>query len=571
MKRPSNLIYSVADEPPRLVCLISGLQQVAILAPILILPILVMRAAGGSVQAVTHIVSLSLVALGIGTILQSLTYRWLGSGYLITFCFSNAYFPASIAAVKLGGMPVVFGMTLAAGVVEMLFAPLIRRMRPFFPAEISGVCVLLIGVLVGLLGIRQIFGIDESVGQSGTNSGPEIALGAATLALMVGLNVWSKGSLRMYCAIVGILAGVTVGIAMGVVHGAAVAAALPAGIVALPEWPDYLPQFRLDLIIPFSITALACSIRAMGDITNSQRINDPGWVRPDMTSIRNGVLADGLSTVLSAFLGSVGGNTYSASVGLTSATGVTSRRIALWTGVIFIVLAFFPIAAGAIVSVPRTVLGAALIFNSCFILISGVQIVTSRLLDSRKTFIVGLALVLSLSRDVFPTFYAGVPHVFQPFVQSGFVLGVSAALLLNAIFRIGVLSKVSIALDSGAEAHGAVRNFLEQQGARWGARRDVMERAIFGTAQAVESIAAYCKPQGPINIAASFDEFNLDVRISYEGAAFPLEPLRPTDSEIRDSEDGIRRLAGFMLQQNADRVRAASKDGRATLEFHYEH
>jgi NCS2 family nucleobase:cation symporter-2 len=223
------------------------------------------------------------------------------------------------------------------------------------------------------------------------------------------------------------------------------------------------------------------------------------------------------------------------------------------------------------VSVPRTVLGAALIFNACFILISGVQIVTSRLLDSRKTFIVGLALVLSLSRDVFPTFYADVPHIFQPFVQSGFILGVSAALLLNAIFRIGVLSKVSIALDSGAEAHGEIRNFLEQQGARWGARRDVMERAIFGTAQAIESIAAYCKPQGPITIAASFDEYNLDIRITYEGGAFPLEPLRPTDSEIRDSEDGIRRLAGFLLQQNADRVRATSKDGRATLEFHYEH
>jgi len=98
-----------------------------------------------------------------------------------------------------------------------------------------------------------------------------------------------------------------------------------------------------------------------------------------------------------------------------------------------------------------------------------------------------------------------------------------------------------------------------------------MERAIFGTAQAVESIAAYCKPPGPINIEASFDEYNLDIRIGYEGGAFPLEPLRPTDSEIRDSEDGIRRLAGFMLQQNADRVRTMSKDGRATLEFHYEH
>jgi xanthine permease XanP len=571
MTRPSNLIYSVAEDPPKLVCLLSGLQHVAILAPNLIVPILVMRAGGGSIEAVAHLVSLSLIAMGVGTMLQSLTYRWLGSGYLITFALSSAYFPVTTAAVKLGGMPLVFGMTLAAGAIETLFAPLIRKMRPFFPAKISGICVLLIGVLVGLLGIRQVFGIDESLGQSGASTGPEIALGAGTLALMVGLNVWSKGSLRMYCAILGILAGVVVGIGMGAVHGDAVAAALPAGIVALPKLSAYLPQFRLDLVIPFVVTALACSIRAMGDITNAQRINDRDWVRPDMTSIRNGVLADGLATVCSALLGSVGGNTYSSSVGLANATGVTSRRIALWTGCIFIVLAFFPIAAGAIVSIPRSVIGAALLFNSCFILISGIQIVTSRLLDSRKTFIIGLALVLSLSRDVFPGFYSGLPDLLQSFVGSGFVLGVSAALLLNAIFRIGVRSKVSMTLDDGADAHGTIRSFLEQQGARWGARRDVMERAIFGTAQAVESIAEHCNARGPINIEASFDEYNLDVRITYEGDAFTIEDRRPTDSEIRDSEDGIRRLAGFMLQQNADRVRTTSKDGRATLEFHYQH
>jgi NCS2 family nucleobase:cation symporter-2 len=569
--RPSNLIYSVAEEPPKLVCLISGLQHVAILAPNLILAILIMRAAGGTIEAESRIVSLSLVTFGVGAILQSLTHRWIGSGYLISYCFTNAYYPVSLTAVKLGGMPLMFGMTLFGGAVEALFAPLLRRLRPFFPAEISGICVLLIGVVVGLLGIRQILGIDDIADQRGANSGPEIALGIGTLAVMVGLNVWSKGGLRMYCAIIGILVGAAVAAGMGEAEGAAFSAALSAGIVAFPKWSARLPEFRLDLVIPFTITALACCLRAMGDITNAQRINDRDWVRPDMTTIRNGLFADGLTTMVSAFLGSVGGNTYSASVGLSSATGVTSRRISLWTGCILIGLSMFPIAAAAVVSVPRPVVGAALLFNSSFILISGIQIITSRLLDSRKTFTIGLALVLSLSHDVFPGFYRSVPDMLQSFVSSGFVMGVSTALLLNAIFRIGVRSKVSMTLDSGTDAHGAIRSFLEEQGARWGARRDVMERVIFGTAQAVESIAEHCNPRGPISISASFDEYNLDVHISYEGDAFAVEDRRPTDSEIRDSEDGIRRLAGFMLQQNADGVRTASRDGRATLEFHYQH
>jgi hypothetical protein len=38
-----------------------------------------------------------------------------------------------------------------------------------------------------------------------------------------------------------------------------------------------------------------------------------------------------------------------------------------------------------------------------------------------------------------------------------------------------------------------------------------------------------------------------------------------------DTEDGLRRLAGFMLRRNADRIRTSDKDGASVLEFHFEH
>jgi xanthine permease XanP len=116
-----------------------------------------------------------------------------------------------------------------------------------------------------------------------------------------------------------------------------------------------------------------------------------------------------------------------------------------------------------------------------------------------------------------------------------------------------------------------VRTFLEQQGAKWGARRDVIERAVFGTAQSVESVIDHCNVQGPIAVGASFDEFNLNIRIGYQGEDFVLADRRPTDEQIRDSDDGLRLLAGYMVQQNADRVRASRKGDRAAIEFHYQH
>jgi hypothetical protein len=75
----------------------------------------------------------------------------------------------------------------------------------------------------------------------------------------------------------------------------------------------------------------------------------------------------------------------------------------------------------------------------------------------------------------------------------------------------------------------------------------------------------------PDHIEASFDEFNLDIRVSYQGEALEFPDRRPSIEQIRDSDDGVRLLAGFMLRRNADRVRSDAKDGRALVHFHFDH
>jgi xanthine permease XanP len=569
--RPANLLYGVADKPPAIVSLLNAAQHVTIMAPTLVYPILVTRAGGASEEAVIQVVSLTLVALGIASALQSLTHRQIGSGYLLPVTPTAAYVPASILAIKLGGMPLIFGMTLLAGVFEIGLAQIIRRMRPFFPAEISGLCVLLIGTLSGILGVRLLFGLDYSGAVQSTAAGRDFALGMITLATMIGLNVWSKGSLRMYCAIIGIIVGYALAAVVGGFDADSMKALMAARIVGLPKWPAQLPSFSVELVVPFMIGALACCLRAMGDITTCQKINDRDWIRPDLISIRNGVVADGAGTVIAALVGAFGCNTYSSSVGMANAVGVTSRWIGFWVGGLLVLLSLFPVVAALLVSIPGPVLGAAVIFTACFVLIKGLQIITDRLLDARRTFIIGLALTLSLSHDIFPVFYHDLPTALQPFVGSSLVIGLLTALLLNAIFRIGVKSRESLDIVPGGDIPAAVRAFLEQRGANWGARRDVIERAIFGTAQAIESINDHSGLTGPIQLEVSFDEFNLDVRLTYQGEAFVIEDRRPTDDEIRDSEDGLRRLAGFLIRQNADRASSSHKGTRSVLEFHFQH
>ena len=72
-------------------------------------------------------------------------------------------------------------------------------------------------------------------------------------------------------------------------------------------------------------------------------------------------------------------------------------------------------------------------------------------------------------------------------------------------------------------------------------------------------------------MSVSFDEFNLDVRASYEGEPLEFPERRPSNREIVESEYGARLLAGFMLRRCADRIRSQSQDGRATVFLHYDH
>jgi NCS2 family nucleobase:cation symporter-2 len=312
-------------------------------------------------------------------------------------------------------------------------------------------------------------------------------------------------------------------------------------------------------------------MKAAGTITICQRMNDADWVRPDMRSVTRGVLTDGVATAVAGVMGAPGTNTSTPSVGLAAATGVASRRVAYAVALIFLVLGFMPKLAALLAVMPRSVMVAALIFTVCFIVINGLQVMTARMLDVRRTVVIGLAIIAGVAIEAFPIIAASAPGVLQPVVGSALVFSTLIALALNLLFRLGVRKTVRTEIRRDAIDAGTVDAFLRTHGATWGARPEIITRAIFGVNQLVEAVAENCWRAGPLALEASFDEFNLDVRLSYEGEALEFPDRRPTEDEIIEAEDGARRLAGFMLRHNADRIRSEARGGRAQVQFHFDH
>jgi len=567
MKRPPNFAYWLNESPPHGVTLLSGLQHIGLVCSFLPIPLAVAREAGLAPDRMVDLIAVSMLALGVTAIIQALTRGPVGSGLLAPSCFSGAYLAPSLLAAKTGGLSLVFGMTMFGGLIEAGLSRVLRYLRPFLPPEVAGFVVVMVGVTVGGLGVRYVLG----VGAPAPASARELAVSALTLGLMVGLNVWGRGAPRLFCALLGIIGGYVAGALLGVLVVADFARVMDAPLIGLPAVGDLGWSFEVALIIPFAVGATAACLKTVGDLTTCQKTNDADWVRPDMRSIGRGTLANGIGSALAGFLGTTGLNTSSANIGLAGATGVTSRRIAYATGGIFLVLAFMPKLSGLLAVMPRPVMGAALMFVAAFIFVNGLQIIASRLLDARRTFVIGLSFIIAIAVDISPAFFRTLPASVQPLVGSSLVAGMLTAILLNLIFRIGARRVQNLVLPAGRIDPVTLEQFMETSGASWGARRDIINRATFSLAQSIEVIMDSCEPQGPVEVAASFDEFNLDLRVSYVGPPLELPEKRPTNEEIMESEDGQLKLAGFMLRRQADRVRASHNAGRSTVLFHFDH
>lgn len=566
MRKPANIVYGLDDSPPLHVTVFNGVQYVGLIAINLVYALLVFRLAGTPAQLVGSLLAIGMLVLGVGTFLQVLRLGPMGSGYMCPATFTATYLGPSLLAVQVGGLPLLFGMTVFAGLLEVGLAPLLNRLRPIFPPEVSGLVIFVIGLSGGIAGLRAMLGekaLPVSV--------EEWWVAGLTLATMVALNVWGKGMARMLCALVGLLVGYVAAGFTGMIGGRNIATVDEAPWIGLPAFGHLSWSFDISMVVPFAIAAVAAAMKAVGTITVCQRMNDADWVRPDMRSATRGVLADGVSTMLAGMAGAIGTNTSTPAVGLAAATGMASRKVAFAVGAMFLLLGLFPKLTVLLAVMPRPVVVASLLFAVTFVMINGLQVMSSRMLDARRTLVVGLAIVAGMAVEVFPALSATAPDAARPLIGSSLVFSTLIALLLNFLFRIGVKQTAIFKVESAPIQAEKLEQFMETNGATWGARRDVIDRAKFNLAQSIEVIVDSCEPQGPVEVAATFDEFNLEVRVSYIGPPIELPNKRPTNEEIMESEEGQRRLAGFMLRRYADRVAATHKAGRSTILFHFDH
>lgn len=136
MERPSDLVYWLEEKPPFVRWLLLGLQHVVVICPYLVLVALVVEAAHIPSREATAHMAMAMLGVVLHTILQSLRWGPLGSGFLCPPVVSGIYLPACMAGAAAGGLPLVVGMILFAGAAEMGLSRIVTRLRKVFASSI---------------------------------------------------------------------------------------------------------------------------------------------------------------------------------------------------------------------------------------------------------------------------------------------------------------------------------------------------------------------------------------------------------------------------------------------------
>jgi len=319
---------------------------------------------------------------GIGTLIYLILCKGKSPAFLgSSFAFLSPVFVVLGAdkAAWHANYSFALGGFVAAGCVFIIVALIIgmfgtKWIKVVLPPATMGPIVALIGlelagVAAGMAGILP--------GQDGAVNMQSVTVSMITLGVAVFGSVLFRGFFAVIPVLIAIIVGYTASYFMGIVNFDAVA---NAKIIAMPQF--YFPRFDLNsilVILPASLVVVSEHIGHLivtGKIVEKDLTVDPG--------LHRSLMGDGVSTVLSGFMGSVPTTTYGENIGVMAITKVYSVWAIGGAGVISIVLAFVGKLSGVIQSIPVPVMGGICLLLFGVIAASGIRMIVEEKVDYSK-------------------------------------------------------------------------------------------------------------------------------------------------------------------------------------------
>lgn len=371
---------------------------------------------------------------GIGTLL----YLFLCKGKIPAYLGSSFAFISPVFVV-LGtqGYSAALGGFIVVGLVFVLFALLVKSVGTrwidvVFPPAAMGAIVAVIGlelvpVAAGMAGLIP----GSDVNPADWVLDPKtVTVSLCTLAITIIGQAMFRGFLKIIPILIGMVVGYGLAAWMGLVSFGKVA---EADVVALPTF--YTPTWdwaSIIIILPAALVVIAEHIGHLivtGNIVGKDLTKDPGLDRS--------LLGNGISTVLSGFVGSTPNTTYGENIGVLAISKVYSTWVIGIAAVFAIVLSFFGKLAALINTIPVAVMGGLSLLLFGVIAASGIRMLVESKVDYSKPsnlILTTIVLVIGIS---------GAKLTLGDFELKGMALATVVAILLSLFFKLSDLLGLS--------------------------------------------------------------------------------------------------------------------------------
>ena len=425
----SGLRYQPDERPAAAFAFGLGLQiAVLTLAAIILVPTIVMRAAGASEGYLSWAVFASVAICGVTTMLQSIRSGRVGAGHLVVMAASTAYISVCISAVSAGGPALLATLVVVSSLVPFVLSAKLSLFQRVLTPTVSGTVIMLIPVTV----MPAVF---ELLGDVPEGS-PELAapLSAGLVVVVIaGIALKATGALRLWAPVIGVLVGTGVAALFGLYDVNRVAEATWVGVPA-GEWPgfglDFGPSFWA-LLPSFLLVAAIATIRTISGAVAIQRVS---WRRPravNFRAVQGAITVDGLGYLLSGFAATTPNTATTVGASVTELTGVAARSVGVAAGTIFVAVAFLPKVLALVLAIPGPVFAAYLGVLLATLFAIGLKMAVHEGLDYREGLMVGVAFWIGVGFQNDLVFPEQVAEFAGGLLRNGVTAGGLAVILMT--------------------------------------------------------------------------------------------------------------------------------------------
>lgn len=431
-----DLIYKIEDKPSFKDAVFAAFQHLlAIFVAIITPPLIIAGALNLDLETTSFLVSMALFASGVSTFIQCRRVGPLGAGLLCVQGTSFSFIGPIISAGLAGGLPLIFGCTIAAAPVEMIVSRTFRYLKQIITPLVSGIVVLLIGLSLIKVGIISCGGGNAAMSDGTFGNWQNLSIAALVLVSVLFFNKSKNKYIRMSSIVLGLLVGYVLAYILGRVDLSGMETTKIA-LLNIPVPFKYGLSLNLSSFIAIGLIYLITAIEATGDITaNSMISGEPVEGDKYIKRVSGGVLADGFNSLLAGVFNSFPNSIFAQNNGLIQRTGVASRRVGYYIAAMLIVLGLFP-GIGLIFSLmPDPVLGGATLLMFGTVAAAGIRIIAAQDIDRKATMILAISMSLGLGVELMPDVLRNISLDLRGIFSSGITTGGLAAIISNMLIR----------------------------------------------------------------------------------------------------------------------------------------